>query len=130
MLFGALRKRPLCGSGLEYSGDRYKCLGYLSIRRKCTFSATIPECIKGKWKIPEETDNSYLTGWFNSRKGKNLVHILPPHSKGFLENQGIMGWSRNSRTAFLNSLAVAIVGNIKNPMWNGRVNLRRLVENS
>jgi hypothetical protein len=61
MLFGALGKCPLCGGGLEYSGGRYKCLGYLTAWSKCAFSTTNPERIKGKWKIPEETDNAYLS---------------------------------------------------------------------
>lgn len=113
MLFGALGKCLLCEGALEYSGGQYKCLGYLSAWSKCSFSTTNPERIKGKWKIPEETDNAYLKEWFNSKKGKKLVRILPPLSKGSLENQGTIGQSQNSGTAFLKGLAVAIAGNLK-----------------
>lgn len=114
MLFGALGKCPLCGGGLEYSDGRYKCLDYLSAWSKCSFSTTNPERVKGKWKIPKETDNKYLSEWFTSQKGKKLVRILPPqYPQNSLENEGTMGQSQNSGTAFLKGLSVAIVGKPK-----------------
>lgn len=60
MMFGALKSCPLCSGHLSYSGGTYKCHGYISEWSKCSYSTTEPERIKGKWKIPEESDNQYL----------------------------------------------------------------------
>ncbi|CAL5425099.1 unnamed protein product [Camellia sinensis] len=60
MLFGALGRCPLCSGRLRYSGGMYRCHGYPSAWSKCSYSTTEPECVKGKWKIPEESSNDYL----------------------------------------------------------------------
>jgi len=60
MMFGALKKCPMCSGHLYYYGGTYRCHGYLSEWSKCSFSTPQPERIRGKWKIPEETDNQYL----------------------------------------------------------------------
>eukprot|EP01018_Ginkgo_biloba_P034176 Gb_33067 [translate_table: standard] len=114
MLFGALGKCPMCGGGLEYYGGRYRCQGYLSAWSKCSFSTTDPERLKGKWKIPEETDNEYLCQWFKSQKGKKLVRVLPMQSSNkSSENQDAKEKSQTFKAAFLQGLTVAVVGNLK-----------------
>ncbi|KAF5930486.1 hypothetical protein HYC85_031359 [Camellia sinensis] len=71
MLFGALGRCPLCSGRLRYSGGMYRCHGYPSAWSKCSYSTTEPECVKGKWKIPEESSNDYLC------KVKKSSRILP-----------------------------------------------------
>lgn len=61
MLFGALGSCPICSGSLRYSGGKYHCLGYASAWSKCSFSTTEPVRLKEKWKIPEETNNQYLS---------------------------------------------------------------------
>lgn len=60
MLFGALENCALCSGHLHYSGGMYKCRGFLTEWSKCAYSTSEPERVKGKWNIPEETDNKYL----------------------------------------------------------------------
>lgn len=60
MLFGALGHCPICSGFLHYSGGRYVCHGYVSAWSKCSYSTTEPVRHKGKWKIPDETENKYL----------------------------------------------------------------------
>lgn len=61
MLFGALESCPICSGSLRYSGGKYHCLGYASAWSKCSFSTAEPVRCKEKWKIPDETNNQYLT---------------------------------------------------------------------
>ena len=60
MIFGALGCCSMCSGSLHYSGGMYRCGGYLSEWSKCSYSTCEPARLKGKWKIPEETDNQYL----------------------------------------------------------------------
>lgn len=60
MLFGALEICSLCSGNLHYSGGTYKCKGFLTEWSKCAYSTSEPNRVKGKWKIPEETENQYL----------------------------------------------------------------------
>lgn len=64
MVFGALSSCPLCSSSLRYSSGMYRCQGYLSAWSKCSFSSTEPQRVKGKWKVPEDTENGYLSKVF------------------------------------------------------------------
>uniref|UniRef100_A0A3S6KHI0 Poly [ADP-ribose] polymerase n=1 Tax=Juniperus drupacea TaxID=103973 RepID=A0A3S6KHI0_9CONI len=124
MLFGALKKCPLCGGGLEYSGGCYRCTGFQSAWSKCTYSTTNPERQKGKWKIPKETDNEYLLQWSKSQSGKKLVRILPPQSSSkHSENQDMTGKTQDHNIGFLQLLAVAIVGNLNESHvdWKHRI---------
>lgn len=65
MMFGALATCPLCSGSLCYSGGMYRCRGFLSAWSKCSYSTHEPERLKGKWKVPEETNNQYLSKVFN-----------------------------------------------------------------
>ncbi|KAJ0053580.1 hypothetical protein Pint_01762 [Pistacia integerrima] len=78
MMFGALGHCPLCSSSLRYSGGMYRCNGYQSAWSKCSYSTCEPERFKGKWKVPEGTDNEYLSKWFKTQKNKKPVRVLPP----------------------------------------------------
>lgn len=73
MMFGALANCPMCSGSLRYSGGMYKCHGYQSAWSKCSYSTREPERLKGKWKIPEETTNQYLSKvyitWLDLRCG-------------------------------------------------------------
>ena len=60
-MFGALSGCPLCSGSLRYSGGMYWCHGYLSAWSKCSYSTREPERKKGKWKVPEDTNNQYLS---------------------------------------------------------------------
>lgn len=61
MMFGALSSCPLCSGCLRYSAGMYRCHGYLTAWSKCSFSTREPERLKAKWKVPEDTDNQYLS---------------------------------------------------------------------
>jgi hypothetical protein len=65
MMFGALSSCPICSGSLRYSGGMYRCHGFLSAWSKCSYSTREPERLKGKWKVPEETNNQYLIKVFN-----------------------------------------------------------------
>ncbi|KAK7839127.1 poly [adp-ribose] polymerase 1 [Quercus suber] len=80
MMFGALATCPICSGSLCYSGGMYRCRGFLSAWSKCSYSTREPERLKGKWKVPEETNNQYLSKWFRSQKGTKPVRILPTSS--------------------------------------------------
>ncbi|KDP21330.1 hypothetical protein JCGZ_21801 [Jatropha curcas] len=80
MMFGALGLCPICHGFLRYSGGTYRCNGFLSEWSKCSYSTREPERLKGKWKVPEDTKNEYLSRWFKSQKSKKPVRLLPPPS--------------------------------------------------
>lgn len=61
MMFGALGHCPICSGFLRYSGGTYRCTGFLSAWSKCSYSTCEPERLKGKWKVPEDTNNQYLS---------------------------------------------------------------------
>lgn len=105
MLFGALGKCPICEGRLEYCDAHYVCRGNISAWSKCTFSRTNPERLKGKWNIPENINNKYLSKWLASTKKKELSRICRPNSS--------QQPSQRSETAFLEDIAVAIAGNLK-----------------
>ncbi|KAK1284252.1 Poly [ADP-ribose] polymerase 1 [Acorus calamus] len=108
MLFGALGSCSVCSGSLHYSGGRYRCHGYVSAWSKCSYSTTDPERVKGKWKVPEDTSNQYLSKWFKSQKGKKPVRVLPPQSS----NTGSSATSTSNGES-LENLKVAIVGELK-----------------
>lgn len=114
MHFGALGKCPICGEGrLEYFDAQYVCRGNISPWSKCTFSTTNPERLKGKWNIPENINNKYLSKWLASQKEKELSRFFRPNSKP----------SQHSETAFLKDIAVAIAGNLNESRveWNRKL---------
>lgn len=78
MMFGALGRCPICSGSLRYTGGIYRCHGYQSAWSKCSYSTREPERLKGKWKIPEGTNNQYLVKWFKSQRTKKPVRVLPP----------------------------------------------------
>ncbi|CAK9323528.1 unnamed protein product [Citrullus colocynthis] len=96
MMFGALAKCPICSGSLCYSGGMYWCHRYQSAWSKCSYSTCEPERLKGKWKVPEETGNQYLS------KVQNLFdychhHLLvvPMAIKLLIVNhnhQGLKAW--------------------------------------
>ncbi|ESR57112.1 hypothetical protein CICLE_v10018683mg [Citrus x clementina] len=80
MMFGALGRCPICSGPLRYSGGIYRCRGYQSAWSKCSYSTREPERLKGKWKIPEETNSQYLVKWFKSQRTKKPIRVLPPRT--------------------------------------------------
>ncbi|KNA14275.1 hypothetical protein SOVF_108920 isoform A [Spinacia oleracea] len=117
MMFGALKSCSMCSGHLSYSGGAYKCHGYISEWSKCSYSTTQPERIKGKWKIPEETDNQYLLKWFKSQKAAKPERILPPSSSNTsARNQSAKGQLKSSNEEKLEDLKVAIAGLSKETM--------------
>ncbi|XP_068640410.1 poly [ADP-ribose] polymerase 1 [Aristolochia californica] len=105
MLFGALDICPICSGSLYYSGGKYVCHGYVSAWSKCSYSTTEHLRLKGKWKIPEETTNDYLTKWFKSQKAKKPDRILPPSVSKCSDEVG-----HTSKSGKLEDLKVAIAG--------------------
>ncbi|KAK8588363.1 hypothetical protein V6N12_022809 [Hibiscus sabdariffa] len=61
MMFGALGKCPMCSGCLHFSGGKYRCHGYISAWSKCSYSTCEPERLKGKWRVPDETNNDFLS---------------------------------------------------------------------
>lgn len=117
MMFGALNSCPMCSGHLSYSGGTYKCYGYISEWSKCSYSSTQPERIKGKWKIPEESDNKYLVKWFKSQKAAKPVRILlPSASNTSAGNETAKGQHKSSKDGKLEDLRVAIAGLPKETM--------------
>ncbi|CAO2826568.1 unnamed protein product [Amaranthus hypochondriacus] len=111
MMFGALKSCPLCSGHLSYSGGTYKCHGYISEWSKCSYSTTEPERIKGKWKIPEESDNQYLLKWFKSQKAAKPVRILPPSTSNVSAGAHTAKEQlKSSKDENLGELRVSIVG--------------------
>ena len=83
MLFGALKSCPHCSDGhLHYSGGTYKCRGFLTEWSKCSYSTSEPERVKGKWNIPEDTNNKYL-----SKVSKNKSYVYYTHQNKLLTNE-------------------------------------------
>ncbi|KAF8392235.1 hypothetical protein HHK36_022577 [Tetracentron sinense] len=124
MLFGALSSCPICSGSLRYSGGKYRCHGYLSAWSKCSYSTAELERLKGKWKIPEETSNQYLSKWFKSQKGKNPVRILPPPSSDMSSrNQAATGLLQQSKGEKLEDLKVVIAGVPKDYMEEWKANI-------
>lgn len=136
-MFGALKSCPMCSGHLSYSGSTYKCHGFISEWSKCSYSTTQPERIKGKWKIPEESDNQYLVKvpfflyiigsygqywdfnlcyidheqWFKSQKAAKPVRILPPSTPNTSAgNQTAKEQLKSSKDEKLGDLRVAITG--------------------
>uniref|UniRef100_A0A803LFE6 Poly [ADP-ribose] polymerase n=1 Tax=Chenopodium quinoa TaxID=63459 RepID=A0A803LFE6_CHEQI len=111
MMFGALKRCPMCSGHLSFSGGMYKCHGFISEWSKCSYSTNQPERIKGKWKLPEETDNQYLLKWFKSQKAAKPVRILPPSaSNTSAGNHSANGQLKSSKDEKLEDLRVAIAG--------------------
>ncbi|KAL9243016.1 hypothetical protein vseg_016958 [Gypsophila vaccaria] len=117
MMFGPLEKCPSCSGNLHDSGATYKCHGYLSEWSKCSFSTSQPERIKGKWKIPEKTENEYLLKWFKSQKAVKPARLLPtPSSNSSGGNQTANGQHRSSKDERLGDLRVSMAGLPKETM--------------
>lgn len=124
MVFGALGGCPMCSGSLHYSGGMYRCGGYLSEWSKCSYSTREPARLKGKWKIPEETDNQYLIKWFKSQKRNKPVRILPPPSSNNLSgSQATSSQSQSSKSESLGDLKVAVSGLPKESLkeWKGKI---------
>lgn len=88
MLFGRLSKCSLCSSPMEYSDGQYRCRGFLSAWSKCSFTTREDIRKYGDWKIPTDTENSYLLKWkeeqekMKKSKGfKQAERLLPPLRK-------------------------------------------------
>ncbi|GLT42329.1 hypothetical protein SLA2020_163320 [Shorea laevis] len=124
MMFGALGKCPLCSGSLRYSGGLYRCHGYLSEWSKCSYSTHEPERLKGKWKVPDETKNEYLTKWFKSQKVKKPVRILPPpSSSNASSSHAANSHCQSSKSESLADLKVSIAGLPKESMeeWKCKI---------
>ncbi|KAF3957398.1 hypothetical protein CMV_017586 [Castanea mollissima] len=117
MMFGALATCPLCSGSLCYSGGMYRCRGFLSAWSKCSYSTREPERLKGKWKVPEETNNQYLSKWFRSQKGTKPVRILPASSSNNPSgSQATNSPSQSTKSESLGDLRVAVSGIPKESM--------------
>ncbi|KAJ7561684.1 hypothetical protein O6H91_03G037600 [Diphasiastrum complanatum] len=81
MLFGALKKCPMCEGPMEYQGGQYRCRGFLSAWSKCNYTTRTPERHTDKWKIPEETSSVYLLQWFKKQGKKKAPRLLSPETK-------------------------------------------------
>ncbi|KAI4349414.1 hypothetical protein L6164_010006 [Bauhinia variegata] len=111
MMFGALASCTICTGCLRYSGGMYRCHGYISEWSKCSYSTTEPIRIRGKWKVPAETNNQYLKKWFRSQKAERPVRILPLGSlKNPSESQITACQHQPSNSESLGDLRVAIAG--------------------
>ncbi|KAK5783992.1 hypothetical protein PVK06_038510 [Gossypium arboreum] len=121
MMFGALGKCPMCSGCLRFSGGKYRCHGYISAWSKCSYSTCEPERLKGKWKVPDETNNEFLSKWFKSQKIKKPARILPPPSAS--SSQAANGQSQTSNVESLANLKVSIVGLPKESLeeWKGKI---------
>ncbi|KAL4353464.1 hypothetical protein GQ457_06G028910 [Hibiscus cannabinus] len=95
MMFGALGKCPMCSGCLHFSG--------------------------GKWKVPDETNNDFLSKWFKAQKIKKPVRVLPPPSVS--SSQSPNGQSQTSKVESLADLKVSIVGLPQESMeeWKGKI---------
>ncbi|XWS46946.1 hypothetical protein CRYUN_Cryun14cG0111600 [Craigia yunnanensis] len=121
MMFGALGKCPMCSSFLRFSGGMYRCHGYLSAWSKCSYSTCEPKRLKGKWKVPDEINNEFLSKWFKTQKTKKPVRILPPPSAS--STQAANGQSQTSKVESLADLKVFIAGLPQESMeeWKGKI---------
>ncbi|CAN1291957.1 Poly [ADP-ribose] polymerase 1 [Linum perenne] len=123
MMFGALGSCPACSGPLRFSGSVYKCHGYLSEWTKCSFSTRDPERLKGKWAIPEDTENQFLKKWFKAQKSVKPVRILPPPSDSPARVQVAKGLLPSSKSENLGDLKVSISGLAKESVeeWKGKI---------
>ncbi|KAK9067559.1 hypothetical protein SSX86_011670 [Deinandra increscens subsp. villosa] len=110
MLFGALKNCELCSGHLHYSGGTYKCKGYLTEWSKCAFSTSNPDRVKGKWKIPDESENQYLKKWFKTQMTKKPVRIMPPPSSSTPGKPASNGMTQSSYSEMLGDLKVSVIG--------------------
>ncbi|ESQ51717.1 hypothetical protein EUTSA_v10016190mg [Eutrema salsugineum] len=112
MMFGPLALCPICSGHLSFSGGIYQCHGYISEWSKCSHSTSDPDRIKGKWKIPEETENQFLLKWNKSQTSVKPKRILNPISSGGT-SQGSKSAAGSSRSEKLDDLKVSIAGSSK-----------------
>ncbi|OMP11226.1 hypothetical protein CCACVL1_00619 [Corchorus capsularis] len=121
MMFGALSRCSICSGFLRFSGGMYRCHGYLSAWSKCSYSTREPERLKGKWKVPDETKNEFLSKWFKSQKVKKPVRILPPPSAS--SSQAATGQSQTSKAESLADLKVSFAGLARESVeeWKGKI---------
>lgn len=120
MLFGALGPCPTCNGPLEFHGGQYRCRGNLSEWSKCTYTTRSPERIKGKWKIPEDSDNSYLKKWFKSqkvKKEKRLFSTKLPTAENRPDASAKKKVEGKTQGSALEGLKVAIVGKDIQAKW-------------
>ncbi|KFK31229.1 hypothetical protein AALP_AA6G085200 [Arabis alpina] len=111
MMFGPLTLCPLCTGHLSFSGGTYRCHGYVSEWSKCSHCTSDPDRIKGKWKIPEETENQFLLKWNKSQKSVKPKRILNPVSPGGMsQGQGSKDGTGSLRSEKLEDLRVSIAG--------------------
>jgi poly [ADP-ribose] polymerase len=114
MMFGPLALCPMCSGHLSFSGGLYRCHGYISEWSKCSHSTLDPDRIKGKWKIPDETENQFLLKWNKSQKSVKPKRILRPVLSGETsQGQGSKDATDSSRSERLADLKVSIAGNTK-----------------
>ncbi|MCO5611892.1 hypothetical protein L7F22_066151 [Adiantum nelumboides] len=120
MLFGALGPCPTCSGPLEFHGGQYRCRGNLSEWSKCTYTTRSPERLQGKWKIPEDSDNSYLKKWYKSqkvKKEKRLFSTELPRAEKRSENSEKKKLEGKAQGSALEGLKVAIVGKEIQAKW-------------
>ncbi|KAK8711637.1 hypothetical protein V6N13_146912 [Hibiscus sabdariffa] len=88
---------------------------------KCSYSTCEPKRLKGKWKVPDETNNDFLSKWFKAQKIKKPVRVLPPPSVS--SSQSPNGQSQTSKVESLADLKVSIVGLPQESMeeWKGKI---------
>ncbi|OMO78424.1 hypothetical protein CCACVL1_14378 [Corchorus capsularis] len=108
MMFGALGRCPICSGFFRFSRGMYHCCGYLSAWSKCSYSTREPGRLEGKWKVPDETKNEFLSKWFKSQKVKKSVRILPLPSAS--SSQAATGQSQTSKAESLADLKVSFAG--------------------
>uniref|UniRef100_A0A9I9DUL3 Poly [ADP-ribose] polymerase n=1 Tax=Cucumis melo TaxID=3656 RepID=A0A9I9DUL3_CUCME len=123
MMFGALAKCPICFGSLHYSRGMYRCHGYQSAWTKCSYSTCEPQRLRGKWKVPEETGNQYLSKWFKSQKGAKPIRLLPPPTSSTANgNQTSSSQSQSSSSENLAELRVSFYG-LKDSMgeWKRKI---------
>ncbi|XP_038887409.1 poly [ADP-ribose] polymerase 1-like isoform X2 [Benincasa hispida] len=123
MMFGALAKCPICSGSLRYSGGMYLCHRYQSAWSKCSYFTREPERLKGKWKVPEETGNQYLSKWFKFQVGAKPIRLLPLPSTGSANgNQASNSQSQSSRAESFAELRVSFSG-LKDSMgdWKRKI---------
>ncbi|KAJ0230147.1 hypothetical protein HA466_0309740 [Hirschfeldia incana] len=114
MMFGPLALCPVCSGHVSFSGGVYRCSGYISEWSKCSHATSDPDRIKGKWKIPEETENQFLVKWNKSQKSMKPKRILNPISPaGTSQGQGSKAAADSSRSEKLDDLSVSIAGSSK-----------------
>ncbi|XP_010510210.1 PREDICTED: poly [ADP-ribose] polymerase 1-like [Camelina sativa] len=123
MMFGPLALCPICSGHLSFSGGLYRCHGYISEWSKCSHSTLDPDHIKGKWKIPEGTENQFLLKWNKSQKSVKPKRILRPVSSGETsQGQGSKDAADSSRSEKLSDLKVSVDGDTKERQaWKNKI---------